>query len=54
MLHGHNVIGFDTTKKGTETFQSFSTLQGAVLPELFHIATDEEIEAAIELSLIHI
>ncbi|MFZ6025531.1 MAG: aldehyde dehydrogenase (NADP(+)) [Bacteroidota bacterium] len=48
MLHGHNVIGFDTTKKGTETFQSFSTLQGAVLPELFHIATDEEIEAAIE------
>jgi alpha-ketoglutaric semialdehyde dehydrogenase len=47
MLHGHNVIGFDTTKKGAETFQSFSTLQGTVLPELFHIATDEEIEAAI-------
>lgn len=47
MLHGHNVIGFDTTKKGTETFQSFSTLQGEILPELFHIATDEEIKAAI-------
>jgi alpha-ketoglutaric semialdehyde dehydrogenase len=47
MLHGHNVIGFDTTKKGAETFQSFSTLQGTVLPELFHIATDEEIQAAI-------
>lgn len=47
MLHGHNVIGFNTTKKGAETFQSFSTLQGTVLPELFHIATDEEIEAAI-------
>jgi len=47
MLHGYNVIGFDTTKKGAETFQSFSTLQGAILPELFHIATDEEIEAAI-------
>lgn len=47
MLHGHNVIGFETTKKGTETFQSFSTLQGTMLPGSFHIATDEEIEAAI-------
>lgn len=47
MLHGHNVIGFEVTAKGKESFQSFSTLQGTYLPEHFHIATDEEIEAAI-------
>lgn len=47
MLHGHNVIGFEVTAKGTELFQSFSTIRGTHLPEQFHIATDEEIEAAI-------
>jgi alpha-ketoglutaric semialdehyde dehydrogenase len=47
MLHGHNVIGFEVSTKGTQSFQSFSTLQGTHLPEHFHIATDEEIEAAI-------
>lgn len=47
MLHGHNIIGFDTTKKGTDTYQSFSTLQGTTLPGSFYIATEEEIEAAI-------
>ena len=47
MLQGHNIIGFEVTAKGKESFQSFSTLQGAYLPEYFHIATDEEIEVAI-------
>lgn len=47
MLHGHNVIGFEVSTKGTQSFQAFSTLQGTHLPEHFHIATDEEIEAAI-------
>lgn len=51
MLHGHNQIGFIVTAKGEKTFQSFSTLQGAYLPEKFHIATDEEFEAAIAKSL---
>jgi len=47
MLHGHNVIGFEESAKGKETFQSFSTLQGSFLQEEFHIATNDEIEAAI-------
>ena len=51
MLQGHNVIGFEVTAKGKESFQSFSTLQGTYLPEHFHIATDEEIEAAIAKSV---
>lgn len=51
MLHGHNIIGYDSTKKGAETFQSFSTLQGTLLPGSFHIATDEEVEAAITKSV---
>lgn len=47
MLHGHNVIGFEASAKGHETFQSFSTIQGSFLQEKFHIATNDEIEAAI-------
>ncbi|MBA4257782.1 MAG: aldehyde dehydrogenase (NADP(+)) [Chitinophaga sp.] len=47
MLKGYNQIGFEVTAKGEETFQTFSTLQGAYLPEKFHIATDEEFKAAI-------
>jgi NADP-dependent aldehyde dehydrogenase len=47
MLHGHNVIGFEASAKGQETFQSFSTIQGSFLQEKFHIATNDEIEAAI-------
>ncbi|MEN9298772.1 MAG: hypothetical protein RLZZ429_1085 [Bacteroidota bacterium] len=51
MLQGHNVIGFEVTAKGKASFQSFSTLQGTYLPEHFHVATDEEIEAAIAKSV---
>ncbi|WP_439504288.1 aldehyde dehydrogenase (NADP(+)) [Sediminibacterium sp.] len=47
MLHGHNLIGFEESAKGKETFQSFSTVQGSFLPDQFHIATNNEIEAAI-------
>ncbi len=51
MLQGHNVIGFEVTAKGKESFQSFSTLQGAYLPEHFFVATDVEIETAIAKSV---
>ena len=51
MLQGHNIIGFEVTAKGKGSFQSFSTLQGTYLPEHFHVATDEEIEAAIKKSV---
>lgn len=47
MLHGHNLIGIEQSAKGTDTFQSFSTVQGTFLPGHFHIATNNEIEAAI-------
>lgn len=47
MLSGHNVIGFDLSGKGTDSIQSFSTLEDGVLPVKFHIATDEEIATAI-------
>ncbi|MBL0881968.1 MAG: aldehyde dehydrogenase (NADP(+)) [Chitinophagaceae bacterium] len=51
MLQGQNVVGFEVTAKGKASFQSFSTLQGTYLPEHFHVATDEEIEAAIAKSV---
>ncbi len=48
MLHGHNIIGFEKSAKGQDTFQSFSTLQGTYLADKFHIATNDEIKAAID------
>ena len=47
MLHGHNLIGIEESAEGKETFQSFSTIQGTYLDGKFHIATNNEIEAAI-------
>lgn len=52
MLQGRNIIGFEVSAKGEQTFRSFSTPLGAYLPEHFHIATDEEIELAIKKATI--
>jgi NADP-dependent aldehyde dehydrogenase len=48
MLLGHNIIGFSVSATGTETIQSFSTLNGNLLPEKFHIASADEISLAIK------
>jgi len=48
MLQGHNIIGFTFSAKGKASFQSFSTVKGAYLPDHFHYATPEEIEWAIQ------
>ncbi len=47
MLLGHNIIGFSVSAIGTETIQSFSTLNGDLLPEKFHVASAEEVSFAI-------
>lgn len=47
MLHGSNLIGNKISYEGTETLQSFSTVTGELLPEIFKKATESEALAAV-------
>ena len=48
MLKGHNLIGFAESAAGTEVIHSFSTVEQQNLPGEFKIATEKEVEAAVE------
>lgn len=47
MLKGYNLLGGTESFAGKDFLQSFSTLTGSKLPERFAIATNEEIDAAV-------
>lgn len=48
MLEGHNFIGFEKSAQSAEKIQVYSTLQKRYLSHTFSVATDEEIEWAIQ------
>ena len=52
MIEGKNIIGFETLSNGNNTVQAFSTITRDLLPEQFHIASDDEISLAIEKATI--
>lgn len=48
MIHGNNRVGLNTSAKGSNYLTSFSTVTQNELPEKFAIATDEEVDEAVE------
>lgn len=48
MISGKNIIGFELSAEGTETFRAFNPANLIELPELFYSATAAEIEKAVE------
>lgn len=48
MLKGHNLLGMTESYEGKDFLQSFSTLTQQVLPELFAIATEQEVNMAVD------
>ncbi|MEO6135062.1 MAG: aldehyde dehydrogenase (NADP(+)) [Ginsengibacter sp.] len=48
MLKGNNLLGLSQSAKGKEFLSAFSTVSQEDLPEKFTIATDEEVNEAIE------
>ncbi|MCW3098646.1 MAG: Aldehyde Dehydrogenase [Chthonomonadaceae bacterium] len=49
-LHGLNIIGNSTSAEGTETFTATNPATGAGLDAAFHIATEAEVNRAVELA----
>lgn len=49
-LHGLNIIGNSTSAEGTETFTAVNPATGAGLDAAFHIATEAEVNRAVELA----
>lgn len=47
MLKGHNLIGFSESKEGKKFLQSFSPVKENKLPETFAVATDNEVNTAV-------
>lgn len=47
-IHGQNIIGKEISKRGAQTFRAFNPARGEQLEELFHEATIEEINQALE------
>src|SRR5688572_33028154 len=47
MLKGHNLIGFTESKQGKKFLQSFSPVKENNLPGSFAVATDDEVNAAV-------
>jgi len=47
MIHGKNIIGFDSSAEGSVTFQTFSPATLQELPEKFVQATPAELESAV-------
>lgn len=48
MIDGTNVIGFSTTKNGSETLKAYNPQENTHLPEEFNIATKEDVDQALE------
>lgn len=48
MIEGTNFIGFSTTKKGSDTLRAYDPQKNEDLPEEFSIATEEEVNQALE------
>ncbi|MEM8526801.1 MAG: aldehyde dehydrogenase (NADP(+)) [Bacteroidota bacterium] len=47
-LTGQNILGYETSRQGINTFQAHNPNNGTALPENFHEATAEEINTACE------
>lgn len=48
MIEGINVIGYTTSKDGSEVLQAFKPRENELFPEQFHVATEEEVNLALE------
>lgn len=48
MLKGHNLLGLTKSNEGEKYLQSFSPVTQEVLPEQFTIATDKEVNTAVD------
>lgn len=51
-LHGHHLIGGDTSAESGNTFQSCNPAIGQELPTVFHEATEAEIDRAMTLAAV--
>src|SRR5687768_8332049 len=51
MLKGHNLIGFTESKEGKKFLQSFSPVKENNLPESFAVATDDEVNTAVNKAI---
>jgi alpha-ketoglutaric semialdehyde dehydrogenase len=49
-LHGLNIIGITASAQGTETFHAINPATGSALETPFHIATEAEVDRAVELA----
>jgi NADP-dependent aldehyde dehydrogenase len=49
-ITGSNIIGFVDSKKGSKSFQAFSTLTNEYLDGDFYYATEDELEHALDLA----
>jgi len=47
MIHGKNIIGFESSGMGNLTFKAFDPDKNSELPEVFHSATVDELEKAV-------
>lgn len=47
-LHGKNIIGFDLSAEGSDTFRALNPAGGEELDGEFHLATSEELDRALE------
>ncbi|MEN0047658.1 MAG: aldehyde dehydrogenase (NADP(+)) [Bacteroidota bacterium] len=45
-LTGQNILGYETSKQGISTFQSYNPSTSTVLPDIFYEATTEEVNTA--------
>lgn len=48
MIEGTNFIGYSTTKNGADTIQAYDPNENENLPEEFNVATDDEVNQALE------
>jgi len=49
-FHGKNIIGFEQSAEGSQTYRAYSPREGKQLEALFHEATPGEVEHALELA----
>ena len=49
-MHGLNIIGNSASAQGTETFTAVNPATGLDIETLFHIATEAEVDRAVELA----
>ncbi len=48
MIKGDNVIGYTTSKEGSEVLQAYQPKENKSFPESFHVATEKEVNLALE------